>query len=328
MTHLRLPVDARAVDLFEHLNGRFFDFIHGLPAPLKELAKRKSTFLGSEDDEAFPGVQALNPVLAATPWMFWETFDDLEDEQFLDIAEAGTTFVLASILLDHLVDGQADSPEELALLQQAFYEHGVRLYRKALPASSHFWIHFERLADDHLVGLSKELETQEYPRQVALEELQIMAHGKVSPIVTTAAALAEATEQPQVLKPIEDSLKEIAVASQMLDDVGDWAHDVEVGHLTCYLSHLAPTEAWEATEWPSIEELQAKIDAEWVDIEHLRLVINWLDRSIDAVNGLDCPGWIEYVGGYRSLTDEHMTTAMARHLVRTLRPMVQPKGRS
>jgi len=325
LTRLKMPDDARALELFEDLNQRFFDFIDSLPSPLNSLARDRSTFLGSHEDGEFQGVPDLNPVLASTPWLFWESFNELPDEDFLNIAEAGTMFVLASILLDHLVDGQAEPPEEVSLLHQAFYSHGVRTYRAVFPSNSHFWDHFDRLARDHVAGLAKELETQRSSEDIDLQSLQKMAYGKVSPIITTIAAMVEALGTHGLLEPIETSLKHIAVASQMLDDVGDWQHDIGVGHRTYYLSHVA-AKVGRGEGDGLVDEIQEAIDAEWADVEHLKLVIQWLDDSAHAVQGVACPGWLEYVEGYRQLSDEHLTTAIARHLVRKLGPMMKTQS--
>lgn len=324
LTRLKLPEDARGVQLYERLNHRYFHFTDHLPLPLSKLARLKGTFLGGPIHGSFEGVPDLNPVLASTPWLFWEVFSVLEDGAFLDIAEAGTMFVLASIVLDHIVDGQADPLEWTILLYQALYGHGVTIYRRTFPSQSSFWAQYDRLASAHLAGLAKEVEIQARPGVVQLDDLRIMAHGKVSPIVTTIAALAEASKQPHMLEPIENSLKHIAVASQMLDDVGDWEHDINTGHFTYFLSCLMPSKVGEKGSEPSVDDLRSIIEAEWTDVEHLRRVLEWLDQSIEAARGVDCPAWIEYVSGYRKRTDENMTVAVARHLMEKLRPIIPP----
>jgi hypothetical protein len=322
LTRLKLPHDARAQDLFKRLNQRYFQFADCLPPTLSKLARQRSSFLGGPDQEPFEGVPGLNPVLASTPWLFWETFSNIDDEIFLDIAEAGMSFVLASIVLDHLVDGQAIPQEEMALFHQALYGHGIAKYREVMPSSSPFWIHFDRLAQDHLAGLAAELESQSGHLLIKLDDLFTMAHGKVSPIVTTIAALAFTSGQPEVLSPIEISLKHIAVASQLLDDVGDWEHDLKEGHYTYFLSLLAAYETWGGENPPAAEELRAKIEEEWNDIEHLRLVLDWLDDSVEAVKELKCPAWLEYVEGYRALTDENLSTVLGHHLIHKLHPLI------
>jgi hypothetical protein len=317
-----LSEDPRALALYEGLNQRYFQFADCLPHPLRRLARLRSTFLGGPDQEPFEGVPGLNPVLASTPWLFWETFSNINDDIFLDIAEAGMSFVLASIVLDHLVDGQADPQEEMALFHQALYGHGVVTYRKIMPSSSPFWIHFDRLAQDHLAGLSAELESQSGHLQISLEDLFTMAHGKVSPIVATVAALNFASDQPGVLSPIEESLKHIAVASQLLDDVGDWEHDLEAGHDTYFLSSLVHDETWKVEDPPTVEDLRNKIEDDWDDVEHLRLVLDWLQDSLEAVEGMKCPAWVEYVEGYRALTDENLSTVLGHHLIHKLHPLI------
>jgi hypothetical protein len=324
LTRLKLPEDARGIQLYGRLNQRYFHFVDHLPLPLSQLARLKSTFLGGPIHGPFLGVPDLNPVLASTPWLFWEVFSDLEDGAFLDIAEAGTMYVLASIVLDHIVDGQADPLEWTILLYQALYGHGVTLYRRIFPSPSSFWEHYDRLASAHLDGLSKEVEIQIRPGIVLVEDLCIMAHGKVSPIVATIAALAEASGRPEVLRPIETSLNHIAVASQMLDDVGDWEHDINAGHFTYYLSCLMPSEGKEKGNVPSADDLRSILETEWTDVEHLRKVLEWLDQSMIAVRGVDCPAWIEYVNGYRERTDENMTAALARHLMEKLGAISPP----
>jgi len=326
LTRLRLPEDARALDLYERLNLRYFQFADRLPRPLSKLARQRSTFLGGPDQETFKGVPGLNPVLASTPWLFWETFSSVDDESFLEIAEAGMMFVLASIILDHLVDGQAVPPEEIALFHQALYGHGVAMYRKAMPSASPFWLHFDRLAHGHLTGLSAELESQSGHSHIGLDDLFSMAHGKVSPIITTIAALAFASGQPEVLSLIETSLKHIAVASQLLDDVGDWEHDLEAGHYTYFLSRLVSHEVWGGEDLPAVEELQTILEEEWNDVEHLRLVMGWLDDSLEAVQGLKCSAWVEYVEGYRTLTDKNLSLVMGHHLIHKLQPLVNAQS--
>jgi hypothetical protein len=323
LNRLEPPANSRQSELFQLLSKRYFDFARQLPDPLKQLGMARSTFLGSASNEAFEGVRELNPVLAGTPWLFWETFSSLDDELFLQIAEAGTMFVLASIVLDHLVDGQAERQEQMALFHQALYSHGISIYRSIFESSSRFWFHFERLASDHLIGLAKELQAQLDPHNLTLEDLDTMAHGKVSPIVVTIAALSEASAQPKKLGPIETSLKHIAVASQLLDDIGDWRDDIEAGHATYYLTCLTPSRSFGTVVLPTAEEAQSRIDAEWIDVNNLELVLELLDDSIEAVQGVECPVWIDYVEGYHWLTNEHLNSAMARHIVRKLRPVME-----
>ena len=326
MARLRLPGDPRAVALFRQLEERIDKFARHLPPPLDALASRQSTYLGSPGGEPFEGVAGLNPVLAGTPWLFWETFGRLDDATFITIAEGGACFVLASIVLDHLVDGQAEPPETMALFHQALYQHGVAKIRAALSSHTAFWQHFERLADEHLAGIAAELDSHTNPSRLDRASFCAMAHGKVAPVVTTIVALSEATHQPDILEPIETSLKHIAVASQLLDDIGDWQEDVEAGHVTYYLTQIAASEALRPPVRLSVEEMRARIDGDWRDVEHMRAVMDWLDLALDAVRPVECPGWVDYVEGYRSQADEHLTGFIACHLLRTLRPLVESEG--
>jgi hypothetical protein len=259
-----------------------------------------------------------------THWLFWETFCGLDDEIFLNIAEAGTFMVLASIVLDHIVDGQVGHAIATVLLHNALREHGVARFQMALPPTSAFWAHYDRLTAKHLAGLAAELAGRSDPRQFTLERLHQIAHGKVSSSVTTIAALAVAGGRPAILEPIEISLKHLASAFQLLDDVEDWKHDFETGNLTYFLAQLAPPEAWLLPDWPSAGELWACIAADWKDVEHIRKTKEWLDEAIEAVHDLDCPKWKHYVSSFQTLADQHMTRSVAYHLSRAIRPLVGP----
>jgi len=326
LARIGLPDDPRAVALFAQLEARFSAYAGRLPPPLCDLAVRQSTYLGAPVDEASAGIAGLNPVLAGTPWLFWETFQGLDDDSFVAIAEAGAYFVLASIILDHLVDGQTERPETVALFHQALYEAGVAGYRAVLPSPSRFWGHFDRLATSHLEGIAAELDSQSGRDRVDGESFRAMAHGKVSPVVVTVAALAEASGQPEVLNPIEASLQHIAVASQLLDDIGDWRDDVQSGHLTFYLSQVAGPGAWSDSQRPSLEDLEARIDGGWEDVKHMREVSHWLDKSLAAVEDLRCAGWVAYVEGYQTQADDHLTGFIARHILRAVRPLAEAQG--
>lgn len=258
-----------------------------------------------------------------THWLFWEVFCGLDDELFLDIAEAGTFLVLASLVLDNIVDGQVGHANATVLFHNALREHGAARFRAALPPTSAFWTHYDRLTADHLAGLAAELAGRSAPQQLTLESLHRIAHGKVSPSVTTIAALAVAGEQPAILEPIEISLKHLASAFQLLDDVEDWEHDFETGNLTYFLSQLAPPEAWLLPGWPSADELWAYNAADWKDVKHIRKAKEWLDEAIEAVHDLDCPRWKHYVSSFQTLADQHMTKSVAHHLSRAIRPLVE-----
>jgi hypothetical protein len=319
--HVKYLRSRRAKKLFDDLNDLYFQFASQLPSPLDTLARLNSTYEGDKEQKSFESLGGLNPVLVGTPWLFWETFEELSDQTFLLIAEAGMYYVLASVIMDHILDGQAEPIEAMGLFHQALYERGMTKYHQAFPVSSSFWDHFERLAFDHLAGLSEEYVFQSQPQRIDRKALIKMAHGKVSPIVTTMVGMAEAVDKTAVLAPIETSLKHIAIASQLLDDIGDWKDDLQAGHMTYYLSCLAPSAADLLNEQFPLDECQNKIDAEWLDVGQMGEVIEGLNRSLEAVREVQCSAWIDYVNGYKTLANEHMTGFVARHIMRILKEL-------
>lgn len=314
MTHLELLEGSRARQLFDRLEETFRRYLAQLPAGLDELAWERGTYHGDSSPQRFESLGGLNPVLVGTPWLFWELFQILEDEPFVQLSEAGAFFVLASAVLDHLVDGQTEAPGLLSLYHQALYSRGVALYRQAIPPASTFWEHFDRLTAEHLTGLATESAVQRRPGDYTFDTLAVIAHGKVAPIVTTLASLCAVSGQMAIFAPIEASLKHISIASQLLDDIGDWQADAQNQHLTYFLALLESPEAWTQAEWPDIGTLQQSMDAEWTDVTQLKRVMQGLNLAIETVRGLDCPAWVRYVDGYRALTDGHLERGILRHL--------------
>jgi len=324
----RLPYlkTKRAEVLFAALDDRYLSFAGHLPRPLNSLAHRKSTFEGDASRAPFAGIGGLNPVLVATPWLFWEPFQSLSDDDFLGAAEAGMFFVLASVLQDHIIDGQADPVEGTNLFNQALFNRAIRGFQLIFPPDSGFWPHYDRLTRNHIEGLATEITIQETPEVIDLAMFKTMAYGKVSPIVTTIAALSTALGAERFIEPIEASLKHIAVASQMLDDIGDWKEDIKQGHVTYFLAIVSGVEDgfWDGKI--SHYNIQSRINETWEDVHQIEGVIDWLDRSVDAVGSIDCPQWLEYVNGYRVRADQHARRFIACHMQQALRPLLKNRG--
>jgi len=314
LTQLDLAEGSRASQLFHRLEETFKGFLQQLPPGVAELARQQAAYYGNFNNEPFGGLSVLNPVLVGTPWLFWECFQELDDKTLLDIAGAGAFYVLASVVLDHLVDGQASEPGALTIYHQALYSQAASRYRAVFPTASPFWGHFQRLEDAHLSGLAAEVYAQSHPVEFTRQTLATIAHGKVSPITTTLVALSIASGRSEWIPALEASLNHIAVASQLLDDIGDWQADFQNRHLTYFLAQLAGAHPWLQAEPPSLEMLEARLQADWTDVIQLKQVMQGLVSSLGAVKGLDCPTWLRYVDGYRTLTDEHLDRSIKLHL--------------
>ena len=319
MTRLKTPTDARALALLDGLDERYFEFAHSLPPPLYARALQYSTFAGRPSQEPLGGLSRMNAVITCIPWLFWESFRELRDDLFLEIAQAGALFGMASVLLDHLIDEQTESPGETALLHQVLYDAGVAGYRRVFTSDSAFWCQFDRLSDEHVSGMAIELSGRSNPSHLTSEAFYALASARIAPMLTVVAALAEELDEWNLLPIMEASVKPVIVAGQMYDDIGDWQEDFEAGRITYYLTRLIPLEAWQSAELPAAEEVQQSIDANWKDVEHLRLVIGWFDEALSALDDLECRAWMEYISEYRAAADQHLTMFVARHLARTLR---------
>jgi hypothetical protein len=318
LNRLKTPTDAQALALLGGLDERYAAFACSLPAPLDERAVQYSTFAGKPSREPLGGLSRMNAVITCIPWLFWESFRQLPADLFLEIAEAGALLGMASVLLDHLIDEQAESPGEAALLHQALYEAGAAGYRRVFPSDCAFWTQYHRFGKEHLSGMALELSARANPALLTPEAFYGLACARIAPMLTVVAALAQALDQPGLVPTTEGSIKPVIVAGQMLDDIQDWHEDFEAGHVTYYLTRLMPPDAWQSAELPSVEQLQQSIEADWQDVEHLRMVIDWFDQGLSAVDGLECRAWVEYINEYRAAADQHLTMLVARHLLRTI----------
>ena len=326
MTSIRSTDGSRAADLLTRLDSAYLQFAGELPSPLRGLASERGTFAGTSAAEPFEVPSTMNPGITCTPWLFWELTRDVEDEAFLEVALGGILIVLASVVLDHLVDGQSARPGEASLLHQALYEGGAARLRATLPADSGFWAHFERLGREHIVGLGAELDSRANPGRLTFDDFVRAVSGKFSLVVVPMAAFVAVLGRGDLLGSIEASIKRLAVGCQLLDDVGDWQDDIAAGRPTYYMTRLAPPDAWRAPVDPSVEEIQGRIDAGWLDIKHMVVVQEWMGNAAESASSLGCTGWMEYVDGYRTLADEHMARFKARHLLRVLGPIVEEEG--
>jgi hypothetical protein len=324
LNRLKRPTDARALALLERLDRRYRELAQALPPPIDQRALQYSTFAGRPSQEPLAGLSQMNAVVTCLPWLFWELFRELRDDLFLRIAWAGAVYGMASVLMDHLLDEQTELPGEAALLHQSLYEAAVAGYRGLFDRGSAFWSRYDRLGREHVSGMALELSARANPGVLTAEGFYALGSARIAPMLTVVAALAQAAGQPALLSTLEASIKPVIVAGQMLDDIQDWQEDLEAGRITYYLTRVIPAGAGQSAKLPAVEEVQHSIDANWSDVEHLRMVINWFDQGLSAVDGLECRAWVEYVNEYRAAAEQHQKELAAHHLLRTIASL--PEG--
>jgi hypothetical protein len=310
------------VRLLAALDERHQAFVAALAAPLRRLALRRGTYTGEPGEEPFAGPSSMNPGVTLTPWLFWEISSALDDAEFLDLAEAGSRIVLASALLDHLVDGQADSPDDAILFHHLLHQTGLAQLRARLGGRPAFWATCDRLVREHIEGLAAESALRTDPKRFSFPEFERMVRAKFSPIVLTMAAFLAAVDRFDLLGAIEISIKDLAVASQALDDIGDWEEDHAARRMTYFLSCVGATLPAGARLDVPAGDVRAAIQSSWIDVDHLNLAREWLERAQVAVGGVPCPGWVEYLGDFQALAAEHLQQSTAAHLARSLEPLL------
>jgi hypothetical protein len=318
MNDQELIHEPRAENLLGQLETRYSHLIDQLPISLQQIALAESTYLGENTQKPFSGLRAMNPLITRTPWLFWKVFKPLEDEIFLGIAEAGVCMALASVFIDHLVDGQVPEPGPFMLFRQSLCDRGNFLYRQIFPFKSQFWVQYERLTRGHITSLQMEIDARTKTELFAFDNFTDFAGGKVAPMAITIAALTEASHQPDLLQPIETSIRCSYVAGQLHDDILDWEPDLEERHLSYFLTCLAADKTFDRGSWPTHTELQQVNNKEWVDVKSYYQAIEWFDRALQAVSGIDCPGWKHYLQEYRGVAEKDQQSALASHLLYVL----------
>jgi hypothetical protein len=102
----------------------------------------------------------------------------------------------------------------------------------------------------------------------------------------------------------------------------DWEQDAQAGHRTYVLRRLASPALWPKDAGLDLERLRESNAREWLDVELFGLSLSWYDRALSAVQGLDCPLWRAYLKRYRQRAAEDRRAALARHLARSLAPLL------
>ena len=319
---LRLPANLaegdRRLRLLSVHDDHFQRWLESLPSPLAALAAEPSTYFGADVEPPSAGDPLRSPAAIATAWLFWGTFEDVSDETFLAIAGDGACLQLASVILDHLADGQFPDPGPASLLYKALMDRGHSGFRKLFPAGSAFWSHYEDLGQRHLAGLAAELEGRSDPRYFTYEKLETMASGKACPVVVTIAALCEASRRTALFEPIARSMERVGAASQLVDDVRDCRQDTEARHLTHFLSCLGPADTWSDSAWPSVHELERRLEPSLVETDHLRQAVSLYDQAIQEVKGISCPDWVSYISRKRLDAERRLMAALASALATSL----------
>ena len=145
-------------------------------------------------------------------------------------------------------------------------------------------------------------------------------------MLVTIAAYAEASGQPYLLKPIEESIQYCALAGQLYDDILDWQEDRLNGHITWVLLELMRGGDRNAeSDFPSLTSGDNQVRG-WKDLVILNDVVNRFSQAEEAIKELNCPGWKRFLSGYRELVLKEQRASAARHLRNLLSPVIGEKA--
>lgn len=314
-TGLYLPPEASATNRRLRLLSIHDRRIHAILRGLSGDAARLARAYSGSDSTLESQLQLHPPGAVAAPWLFWETYQSLDDETFLNISEAGVCLLIASVINDHLADDQLPGTVDATQLAEALTARASILFEQQFPTDSEFWDHFERLTMEYRSALLIELRCRASPAQFTFAALKRTARGKICPGVITVAAMSIASAQADLLPALEESLKDVAVASQLVDDVHDWRADLAAGHLTYFLARLAPAEVWLVTDWPPTDAVERWVRVSQDDIQSLRRAGRALESAIHRVRDFYCPAWTQYIHTKRIEADQMLARVVAKAIV-------------
>jgi hypothetical protein len=313
---LTFATEPRARTLLADLDARLLGFLGSLPETLASRALRRSTFVGGPPEARLTSLATLNPLIACSPWLFWEAFGSLPDGVFVEAAVAGAALSLSSGIMDKLADGEAPQPGVFSLLSEALRLHAWAGFRTLFPAADSFWAEFQRLSETYWKALAEESELQRHPAGFTEDAFTRVSAGKVSPIVVTLAAMAHLSEHPDLLPPMEQSLRWTFVAGQLHDDILDWETDVASGHVTHFIRQLNGDDG-RSPEGITQRARQARARS-WADVDMFKQVLHYYGLARDAVRVLDCPTWGLYLTWHEQRARRDQISAAAAHLERIL----------
>ena len=311
-------LNDRARQLVMALDERYQEWVDQLPAFFRDLASAESTYSGRPGGRFYQLSSSVNPVNMHSPWLFWDLFASLDDDQFLNIAEAGAFWSLSAIVLDHLVDRQIENPPLGALFQLCLLQRSRALFREIFPLNSQFWLSMARYEAWYTWSLGVEVDAQQHPEEFTYEFFAESAQAKASTMLVTISAFSEATGQLQLLEPIEKSIRFLALAGQLYDDLVDWKLDLRNGHVTWVSRQFLPGSDWKPDGGSAAQQVEENLEENWQDLDILKDVASRFDQAEEAVRGINCPAWLKFIGGYREIILRDQRARAARYLRKVL----------
>lgn len=299
--------------LWSDIDKAYTNFLNSLPEPVRNTGKLKATYSGKPEAGWFDGPSGLNPAIVGGPWLFWDAFSSLSDEQIRPIAVAGSYLGVSSLILDHLYDGQLDQPQTAVALQQALYDQAIHLFREHIDSSAVFWDHLDRLWSELQSSLSTERQLQIRPRLTTVEEFKATASAKAAPVAITVAALAEISNRFNGFEEVEGSLKKCGAVAQLDHDISDWRKDVRNRHMTFFLNWVIDSERMD-NGWPTEQEIGKIIDDNSLDVKYLMLARDWCGQALAQAKRLGCQSWIHFIEVGAKHIEANLDRSLIRHI--------------
>lgn len=276
------------------LDRRYWTFVKKLPSCLAQLASDRRITVGEGPSMPLQAITGIG-LSIGIPWMFHNTFPDLDEGQVLDIGESWLFLLLALLLRDYVADDQVPASSDVEELRRCFVAKGREVLSSFVGNRPSFWPYLDRYEQQVVSALQLEAHYrtspgEEYDLTIAWQ----IGAGKSALYKMIPCAMAVLSEAEIVLPALERSMDALAAASQLFDDISDWEEDLDRGHYTYPLAQ-AVNRLQRGETVPSPQAVAAEMANSTIREEALIQVRAWYEQALAAVEGIPCQGWTDLV---------------------------------
>ena len=221
---------------------------------------------------------------------------------------------------DKLIDNNEYAKFKLGLVN---YEIAIKLTTEVFPCNHKFWRDFSEIQACYLgaIDVEKALDNQDC---FGKNEFELLSQHKSAYVKIAVSLLSHITNDFSYNERLNDSLMSLHVAMQYIDDIKDFKHDIESKQIT-YLY----TQTCQFLTKIDIDSSELNSDVFYkymilsgLVVEHYQLAIVHLRKSLDCVDALPIPQYINFLK--RELMQTEKTMWMFENSINIHKLKLQP----
>lgn len=242
------------------------------------------------------------------PWLFEDVFPGLKRETLDQLCIIAQLYAEAVIQIDKVIDYQLWNTSEVMktlviVSSQHKFASGIQRLSWLFGSDSPFWATYNRLLNDYVCQIFEEktCKSLDVPSQSDMER---HARNKVALTKILTAAMAELTGKKDVLPALEASQDLFSIGYQLYDDVKDWRIDYQNRQYSYFLKVAFESFDYQGriadNDFPDINYLNRQLYISNFILSMLQLAADYMERAKEAVDGVNCPKWIQWIEVHQS----------------------------